>query len=130
MINFPPSLSAGRQFAAITFSNVDQTTPFDPDAHVEGYAFTNPSIAITTTEPGEFVLYYLMHDISTLTFTPDDPQLWYVDNTPSNNTASRGAGRVQETAGTMSVGGAGNYGTHLNYEGPWDLIAIPIRPAN
>jgi hypothetical protein len=127
-ITFPSS--SARQYAAITLSNTDQATPFDADAHVGGFGVANPSASVTTTKANDLILYYLLHDISNFAFTPADSELWYLDNESFNNSASLGASHLEPTATTTSVGGTGAQGFCSGCHGPWDLIAIPVRPAN
>lgn len=115
-----------RQYAAVTVQNVDQTTPFDSDTHVGGNG-GNPSASVTTTESNEMVLYFLDYDDRTtnLVYTPNDPSLYWVNNDSTGNTfGNQGAVHTQTSAATISVGGTGTG------HGPWDLIAVPIRPAN
>src|SRR5208337_2969871 len=105
--------------------NVDPITPFDTDGHVGGNG-GNPSIGVTTTESNELVLYFLDYDDRTtnLVFTPNDPSLYWVSNDDTGNTtANQGAAHLQVTPGFVSVGGT------ATGNGPWDLTAIPIRPA-
>jgi hypothetical protein len=115
-----------RQYAAITVDNVDQSAPLDTDTHVGGYG-GNPSASITTTEPNELVLYFLDYDdrSTNLVYTPNDGQLYWVNNDSSGSTlGNQGAVHTQTATGTISVGGT------ATGSGPWDLIALPIRAEN
>jgi hypothetical protein len=126
VITFPNNTNY-RQYAAITFQNVDQTTPFDTDTHVGGNG-GNPSASVTTTEDNELVLYFLDYDdrSTNLVYTPNDSSLYWVNNDSTGSTfGNQGAAHTQTSAGTVSVGGSGGGGG-----GPWDLVAVPIRPAN
>jgi hypothetical protein len=117
-----------RQYAAITVQNVDQTIPFDTDGHVGGLG-GNPSIPVTTTEANELILYFLDYDDrpTNTVYTPNDPSLYWVNNDSTGATlGNQGAVHTQSTAGTVSVGGTRTGASN----GPWDLIAVPIRPAN
>jgi hypothetical protein len=130
VINFPlGSNDTGyncRQYAAITIQDANQTTPIGTDGHVGGNG-GNPSISVTTSEANDFVLYFLDYDDRTtnLIYTPNDASLYWVNNDSTGNTlGNRGAVHTQTAAGTISVGGT------ATGSGPWDLVAVPIRPAN
>jgi hypothetical protein len=126
VITFPYNTNY-RQYAAITFQNVDQTTPFDTDTHVGGNG-GNPSASVTTTESNESILYFLDYDdrSTNLIYTPNDTSIYRVNTDSTGSTfGNQGAVHTQTSAGTVSVGGSGGGGG-----GPWDLIAAPIRPAH
>jgi hypothetical protein len=126
IVNFPPA--AGRHYGAVTISNVNQTTPFDTGVHVSGSDFSSAAnvratIDVTTTETNELILYFLDFGGNNNTYVPDDPQLY----SALGGYANTGATRVQPSAGVVTVGGtiSRTFGGSV-----WELIAVPIRPAN
>ena len=126
VVTFPNNTNY-RQYAAITFQNVDQTTPFDSDTHVGGNG-GNPSASVTTAESNESILYFLDYDdrSTNLVYTPNHSSIYWVNNDSTGSTfGNQGAVHTQTSAGTVSVGGSRGGGG-----GPWDLVAVPIRPAN
>jgi len=128
VINFPSSIL--RQYAAITFDNVNQTTPLDTDGHTGALNNPNPAVSVTTTVPNEAILYFLDYDDTPafVTYTPNDPALYHVSNNgvPSFK-GNQGALHLQTAAGTVNVGG---FISGDPSHSAWDLIAVPIRPAN
>lgn len=121
--------SGFRQYAVMTVANVDQSTPFDADAHFGATADLTPSVSVTTTASNELILYFLAYDDtpSLVTYTPNDSELYYVNSDSSGitNKGNKGATHTQASAGTVSVGGTiAADPSHA----AWDLVAVPIRP--
>jgi hypothetical protein len=126
VVNFPSA--AGRHYGAVTISNVDQTTPFDTVVHVSGGDFSSASNVrattdVTTTGANELILYFVDFGGDNNTYVPDDPQIY----SAVGGYANTGAVRAQPSAGVATVGGtiSRSYGGSV-----WEIIAVPIRPAN
>jgi hypothetical protein len=115
VISYPSSNV--RAYAAITVRGVDQSTPLDSDAH-QGGNDGNPSVSVTSSEANEYILYFAAY--GGLFYTPNDAILYTREADGYYNT---GAGHLQAAASTVSVGGTGSGSSS------WDLVAIPIRPA-
>ena len=123
-INYPSSTA--RQYGAVVIDNVNQTSPFGTGVHVGGNG-GNPSATVTPGEANDLILYWLDYDdrVTNLVYTPNDDTLYWAKNDASGNTlGNKGALHLQSSSSTVSVGGT------ASGNGPWDLMAIPIRPAN